>query len=156
MRFHDWMEKRSLNEGDSRYSVEVNYRTKTKEVLEGFARIALGYVSAAMKKRGYHVKQVYDHGPIRIMASSRNWDDGEWVGMISYNGRDDGGCFVISNGFYNKDRKSISVQRSEKCKNDTPSEMVKELVNMMHKLKDEPDRHQEKLKPVKLKRGPKK
>lgn len=154
MKFHEWIKDRSLNE-DSRYSVEVNYRTKTKEVLEGFARIALGYVSAAIKKRGYHVKQVFDHGPIRIMVSSRNWDDGEWVGMVSYNGKDDGGCFVISNGFYNKDRKSISVQRSEKCKNDTPSEMVKELMNMMHRLKDEPDRHQEKLKPVKMKRGPK-
>ena len=107
MKFHEWIRDRRLNE-DSRYSVEVNYRTKTKEVLEGFARIALGYVSAAIKKRGYHVKQVFDHGPIRIMVSSRNWDDGEWVGMVSYNGKDDGGCFVISNGFYNKDRKSIA------------------------------------------------
>lgn len=155
MKFHEWVRERKLNEGDSRYSVEVNYRTKAKEVLEGFARIALGYVSAAIKKRGYHVKQVFDHGPIRIMVSSRNWDDGEWVGMVSYNSRDDGGCFMISNGFYNKDRKSIAIQRSEKCKNDTPSEMVKELMNMMHGLKGEPDRHQEKLKPVKMKRGPK-
>lgn len=149
------MDRRQLNESNSRYSVEVNYRTKTKEVLEGFARIALGYVSAGLKKRGHHVRQVFDDGPIRIMVSSRNWDDGEWVGMISYNGKDDGGCFVMSNGFYNRDRKTISVQRSEKCKNDTPAEMVKDLINMMHKLKGEPDRHQEKLKPVKLKRGPK-
>lgn len=155
MKFGEWVTKRQLVE-NTRYSVEVNYRTKTKEVLEGFARIALGYVSAGMKKRGYHVKQVFDHGPIRIMVSSRNWDDGEWVGMISYSSKDDGGCFIISNGFYNKERKTIAIQRSEKCNNDTPAEMVKELMNMMHGFKDKPDRHQEKLKPVKLKRGPKK
>lgn len=154
MRFQEWMEKR-LNEGNTRYSVEVNYRTKTREVLEGFAKIALGYVSAGLKKQGYHVRQIFDEEPVRIMVSSRNWDDGEWVGMISYSPKDEGGCFIISNGFYNKDRKTVSVQRSEKCKNDTPAEMTKELVNMMHGLKGVKDRHMEKLNPVRLKRGPK-
>jgi hypothetical protein len=62
----------------------------------------------------------------------------------------------ISNGFYNKDRKTISIQRSEKCKSDSPSEMVKDVINMMRVLKDKPDRHMEKLNPVRLKRGPKK
>jgi hypothetical protein len=61
----------------------------------------------------------------------------------------------MSNGFYNKDRKTVSIQRSEKCKNDTPAEMTKDLVNMMHGLRKHPDRHQEKLKRVPLKRGPK-
>jgi hypothetical protein len=145
-----------INEGNTRYSVEVNYRTKTREVLEGFAKIALGYVSAGLKKRGYHVRQIFDESPIRIMVSSRNWDDGEWVGMVSYSSKDDGGCFIISNGFYNKERKTISIQRSERCKNDTPAEIAKELVNMMHGLKGEKDRHTEKLNSVKLKRGPKK
>lgn len=154
MRFQEWMEKR-LNEGNTRYSVEVNYRTKTREVLEGFAKIALGYVSAGLKKQGYHVRQIFDENPVRIMVSSRNWDDGEWVGMISYSPKEEGGCFIISNGFYNKDRKTVSVQRSEKCKNDTPAEMTKELVNMMHGLKGVKDRHMEKLNPVRLKRGPK-
>lgn len=149
------MEKR-LNEGDTRYSVEVNYRTKTKEVLEGFAKIALGYVSAGLKKRGYHVRQIFEEHPIRIMVSSRNWDDGEWVGMISYSPKEEGGCFIISNGFYNKERKTISVQRSERCKDSSPAEMAKELVNMMHGLKGSKDRHMEKLNPVRLKRGPKK
>jgi hypothetical protein len=155
MRFQEWMKNR-LNEGNTRYSVEVNYRTKTREVLEGFAKIALGYVSAGLKKHGYHVRQIFEEEPIRIMVSSRNWDDGEWVGMISYSPKDEGGCFIISNGFYNRDRKTVSVQRSEKCKNDTPAEMTKEIVNMMHGLKGVKDRHMEKLNPVRLKRGPKK
>lgn len=152
MRFCDWLTRR-IDE-DTRYSVEVNYRTKSIEVLKGFAKIALGYVSAAMKKRGFHVKQVFEEDPIRIVVSSRNWDDGEWVGMIHY--RDGEACFIASNGFYNKDRRTVSVQRSEKCSDDTPSGMTKELINMMHSLKSKPDRHREKLNPVKLKTGPKK
>jgi len=152
MKFGDWLAKR-IDE-NTRYSVEVNYRTKSVEVLKGFAKIALGYVSAAMKKRGYHVKQVFEEDPPRIIVSSRNCDDGEWVGMIHYRASES--CFVASNGFYSKDRKTVSVQRSEKCSDDTPSEMTRSLLNMMHKLKGEPDRHKEKLKPVLLKRGPKK
>lgn len=151
MRFHDWLEKRM--DENTRYSVEVNYRTKSMEVLKGFSRIALGYVSAAMKKRGYHVKQVFEEDPVRIIVSSRNWDDGEWVGMIHYKPSDS--CFIISNGFYNKDRKTVSVQRSEKCSDDTPSGLTKSLLNMMHSLENKPDRYAEKLKPVLLKRGPK-
>jgi hypothetical protein len=151
MTFHDWLAKRV--DENTRYSVEVNYRTKSAEVLKGFARIALGYVSAAMKKRGYHVKQVFEEDPVRIVISSRNWDDGEWVGMVHY--RPSESCFVISNGFYNKDRKTVSVQRSEKCSEDTPSGMTKSLLNMMHGLEGKPDRHAEKLKPVPMKRGPK-
>lgn len=135
--------------------MEVNYRTKTKEVLEAFSKIALGYASAGLKKRGYHVKQVFDGKPIRIMVSSRNWDDGEWVGMVSYDSKDEGGCFIISRGFYNKDRRTISIQNSEKCKSDNPADIVKDLTNMMHGLKDKPDRRTEKLKPVKKKTGPK-
>jgi hypothetical protein len=156
MRFEKWIEKRQLDEGATRYSVEINYRTKTQEVLEGFSKIALGYVSAGLKKHGYHVKQIFDEKPMRIIVSSRNWDDGEWVCMISYSSKQDSGCFIISNGFYNKDRKTISIQRSEKCKSDSPSEMVKDVINMMRGLKDKPDRHMEKLNPVRLKRGPKK
>jgi hypothetical protein len=152
MRFCDWMTRR-IDE-DTRYSVEVNYRTKSKEVLRGFAKIALGYVSAAMKKRGFHVKQVFEEDPVRIVVSSRNWDDGEWVGMIHYRGEES--CFVVSNGFYNKDRRTVSVQRSERCADDTPSEMTKTLLNLMHSLKGKTDRRVEKLRPVKLKRGPKK
>ena len=156
MKFSDWMQKRLDEASNSKYSVEVNYRTKTEEVLEGFAKISLGYVSASLKRNGYHVKQVFDEHPIRIIVSSRNWDDGEWVGMISYKPKEEGGCFLMSNGFYNKDRKTVSVQRTEKCSNDTAADMAKDLINMMYGLRNKKDRRVEKLNPVHMKRGPKK
>jgi hypothetical protein len=144
-----------LNESasSSRYSVEVNYRTKSDEAMESFAKIALGYVSATMKGHNYHVKHVFNEKPLRILISSRNWDDGEWVGIASWNPEHD--CFVISKGFYNKDRKTVSIQDSKKCSGDSAASISKELVNYMHNLKKKPDRHQEKLKKVPLKRGPK-
>lgn len=137
----------------SRYSVEVNYRTTSKEALEGFAKIALGYVSAALKNHGYHTKHVFTEKPLRLLVSSRNWDDGEWTGVVSWNHEHN--CFVVSKGFYNRERKTISMQHSKKCEGDSASEIAKELHNLMHHLKNQPDRHQEKLKPVPLKRGPK-
>lgn len=137
----------------TRYSVEVNYRTNPDEVLEAFAKIALGYVSAGIKQHDFHVKHVYADKPIRILVSSRNWDDGEWVVVVSWNDSDR--CFMLSKGFYNKDRRTVSVQHKEKCKGDNAAEMAKQVFNMMHSLKGEKDRHQEKLKPVPLKRGPK-
>jgi hypothetical protein len=150
----EWM---NLNEVTtaSRYSVEVNFRTKVKEVVENFARIALGYVSAAMKQVGYHVKHVYEETPVRIIVSSRNFDDGEWIGIVSFNPNHDGGAFFISSGFFNKDRKTISIQNTRKCSGDSAADITKELRNLMHGLKDKEDRHLEKLKPVLMKRGPK-
>lgn len=137
----------------SRYSVEINYRTTGKEALDGFAKICLGYVSAALKKHGYHTKHVFDEKPVRLLVSSRNWDDGEWTGVITWN--QDHKCFVISKGFYNKDRRSVSIQSSKKCDGESAADLAKELHNQMHSLKDQPNRHTEKLKPVPLKRGPK-
>jgi hypothetical protein len=151
MKFSDY-----LNENNSRYSVGVEYRTGIKEVLNGFAKISLGYISAGMKKAGYHVKIVFDQEPMRVLVSSRNWDDGEWIGMVTFNPELHGGCFIISKGFYNKERRTVSVQSSEKCKYDNPAEIVQELRKIMHELKGKKDNHVEKLKPVKLKRGPKK
>lgn len=137
----------------SRYSVEVNYRTKTDEALEGFAKICLGYVSAALKNHGYHTKHVFNEKPVRLLVSSRNWDDGEWTGVITWNPSHN--CFVISKGFYNKDRRTVSIQSSQKCSGDSAADLTKELHNMMHHLKDQPDKHMPKMKPVPLKRGPK-
>jgi len=137
----------------SRYSVEVNYRTTLDETIEGAAKIILGYVSAAMKQQNFHVKHVYEQNPIRVLVSSRNWDDGEWVGLVSFNSEQN--CFIISKGFYNRDRKTVSIQSSKKCNAKNAAEIVRELRNYMHSLKSEPDRRQEKLKPVPLKRGPK-
>lgn len=139
----------------ARYSIEVNFRTKIKEMLEGYAKICLGYVSAAMKQSGYHIKHVYDDKPIRILVSSRNWDDGEWSAIVYFHPDHDGGCFIIAKGFYNKEVKSISMQTKTKCKGNSAAEITAELRNIMHELKNKPDRHQEKIKGIALKRGPK-
>lgn len=168
MDFKNWLKLENVNENTSlsewseinlseakgtRYSVEVNYRSKASEALDAFAKIALGYVSAAMKKNDFHVKHVFDEVPIRILVSSRNWDDGEWVGVVHFNPEQ--GCFVISKSFYNKARKTVSLKGSKKCSGDSASEIAKDLKNLMNSLKDKPDRHEEKLKSVPLKRGPK-
>jgi hypothetical protein len=137
----------------SRYSVEVNYRTTTDEALEGFAKITLGYVSAALKKHGYHTKHVFTEKPLRLMVTARNWDDGSNTGLITWN--PDHNCFVVSHGFYNKTRKTVSITSSKECSGKSAADLAKELHNIMYDLKNKPDRHQEKLKPVPLKRGPK-
>jgi len=139
----------------SRYSIEVNFRSEKKEVLESFAKIALGYVSAAIKQNGFHVKQVFQEPPMRILVSSRNWDDGEWVGVVTFNPNKEGGSFIISKGFYNKDSKNISVQSSEKCSGDSAADVTKDLRNVMHSFKGKKDRQSNKLRPVPLRRGPK-
>lgn len=152
--FMSWLKESAINEvADTRYSVEVNYRTKVDEVLKHAAKITLGYASAALKKADYHVKQIFEENPLRIMVSSRNWDDGEWVSVVSWH--PDKHQFVVSKGFYNKDRKSVSIQESKYCDAENAAQIVGEIKNLMHNLKDQPDRHIEKLKGVGLKRGPK-
>lgn len=136
----------------SRYSIQVDYRTDMKDVLQAFAKLVLGYVSAGLKKMGMHTKHVFDETPIRLLVSSRNWDDGEWVGLVSWSEKDH--CFLVSKGYYNKDRKTVSIQSTKKCA-DNASAIAKDMHNLMHHLKDQPDKHVEKLKPANLKRGPK-
>jgi hypothetical protein len=145
----------NVSEGSqtARYSVEVNYRTTGDEALESFAKICLGYISAALKNYGFHTKQVVGEKPLRLLVSTRNWDDGEWCGLVTWN--PDHNCFVISKGFYNKDRNTVSIQTSKKCQGNSAAEVAKELHNTIHHLKGLPDKHQEKLKSVSLKRGPK-
>lgn len=151
---HEYLEENLIESVQtSRYAIEINYRTNAKESLEQFAKICLGYVSAALKNHGYHTKHVFDEKPIRLLVSSRNWDNGEWCGVINWN--PDHNCFVISKGFYNKDRKTVSIQHSQKCTGHSASDITKELHNMMSHLKEQPDRHIPKMKPVPLKRGPK-
>lgn len=136
----------------SRYSIHVDYRTDMDEVLVSFSKLVLGYVSAGLKKMNFHTKHVFDEKPLRLLVSSRNWDDGEWVGIVSWNEKER--CFLVSKGYYNKDRKTVSVQSTSKCSG-TASDITKDVSNMMHHLKTQPDRHVEKMKPVPLKRGPK-
>lgn len=144
-----------LNEAaeTSRYSIEVNYRTSSEEALEGFAKICLGYVSAAIKKHGFHTKHVYTEKPLRLLVAARNWDDGEWVGAVTWYAQQN--CFVLSKGFYNKDRKTVRIKDSKRCDGKSAAEIHKELFNTMTDLKHKPDAHKEKLKPALMKRGPK-
>ena len=78
--------------------------------MEAFAKLVLGYVSAGLKKMGLHTKHVFEEKPLRLLVSSRNWDDGEWTGVISWSDKEK--CFLISKGFYNKERKTKSTSRS--------------------------------------------
>lgn len=153
--FSDWLNNAGLSESSTRYSVEVNFRTKLPEVLDGYAKIALGFVSAALKQADYHVKQVFDDGMLRILVSTRNWDDGEWVTVLSWNPHHK--AFILTPGHYNKLTKSVSFKQhaSTQLKSDNPSELTKVVKETMEKLKNVPDRHIEKLKKVPLKRGPK-
>ncbi len=151
--FVGWLKKQTeLNEADTRYSVEVNYRTTMKEVLNHAAKVTLGYTSAALKKADFHVKQVFEEEPYRILVSNRNWDDGEWVCVASWNPNES--CYFVSRGYYNKDRKTVSVQETKKCGSESAAQITTEIRNMMHNMKDLPDRHIQKLKKVPLKRGP--
>ena len=151
--FISWLKTADLNESETRYSVEVNYRSRVDEILDSAAKIMLGYVSAALKKNDFHVKQVFEEEPIRILISSRKWDDGEWVCVVSWNSEKK--CYVISKGYYNKDKKTVSVQDTKSCDAENASEIANKVRNLMHELKDEPDRRVTKLKPLNLKRGPK-
>jgi hypothetical protein len=140
----------------TKYSIEINFRSKIKEVLDNYAKIVLGYVSAALKQNGYHIKQVFEENPIRIIISSRNWDNGEWVGLVHWHPDHAGGSFMISKGFYNKEKRTASIQSTTKSNDDSAAEIAKEMRNIMNNLKGKPDRHISSLKPVSLKRGPKK
>jgi hypothetical protein len=137
----------------SRYAVEVNFRTTMDEANHGFAKIALGYISAALKKMGYHVKLVFSEKPLRVIVSTRNWDDGEWVGMISYN--NPLACFVLSKGYFNKMNKTVRVTCSEKIDGQISSaNMAEKLKNTVDKLKDLPEKPLPDVR-IHMKRGPK-
>jgi hypothetical protein len=139
----------------SHYSIEVNYRTTKKEILDAYAKLVLGYVSAAVKRSGYHVKHVYSDVPVRILVATRNWDDGEWVASVVYNPEHN--CFIMTAGHWNKDRRTISLNDGEKKKLDADDAagITTQLVNYMYNLKKKEPRKQM-LKTAPLKRGPKK
>lgn len=137
----------------SRYAVEVDFRTTMDEANFGFAKIALGYVSSCLKKMGYHIKLVFSEKPLRIIVSSRNWDDGEWVGVISYNSQLN--MFVLSKGYYNKSDKSVSVQSSKEIgKPYSGHSMSEKLKSTMEDLKRLNPRKKAEIN-LTLKRGPK-
>jgi len=138
----------------SRYSVDVNFRTNIPDVMNGFAKIVLSYISASMKQNDFHVKKVFETNPLRVIVSTRNWDDGEWVVMVHYHPDHDGGSFILSKGFYNKGKSTVSVQNSSKTQ-DSAIQISNEVLKVLRSLKDKPDRRIENMKSVKLKTGPK-
>lgn len=151
-KFKDWQ---ILNEyvDVSRYSIEVNFKTKPEEVLEAYSKITLGYVSSSIKKLGYHTKHVYTESPVRLLVSLKNWDDGEWIVVVSWDKTNK--CFALSTGFYNKMRQTVSIQETSKCSGEDASEIYKELYNKLNELKNKPSKKSTMLNPVKKKRGPK-
>lgn len=161
--FEEWFESRDLGEDapkilneanqSNRYSVEVNYRSTMEEVLENYAKLVLGYVSAAMKNCGFHTKCVFSDKPFRVLVSTRNWDDGEWVGIVTFHASEN--CFVVAKGSYNKDRKSVSIHSSQKCNAKSAADITRELRNHMEKLKRENPVGSNSLNPAKMKTGPK-
>lgn len=156
MKFTEWAnDYQLLVEDVSRYSIEVNYRTTKKDVLNAWAKLVLGFVSAALQREGYHVKHVYTDTPLRIMVTTNNWDDGAWTGMLLFN--PDKESFVISSGFWNKDRRTISIQRqdTDRLAEDAAADLVRKLLNFMHDLKKRDPRKLNTLKPAPMKRGPK-
>jgi hypothetical protein len=146
-----------LNEADSsHYSIEVNYRTTKKDVLDAYAKLILGYVSASVKRSGYHVKHVYSEVPVRILVASRNWDEGEWVASVIYHPEQN--SFIMTAGHWNKARRTISVNDAEtkKLDADDAAGISNKLVNYMFQLKSKEARNSNTLKAAPMKRGPKK
>ena len=137
----------------SRYAVEVDFKTTADEANFGFAKIALGYVSSCLKKMGYHVKLVFTEKPLRVIVSSRNWDDGEWVGIISYNSQYN--TFVLSKGNFNKSDKTVSLKSSTYMQKPFSGKNLSEkLKSMMDDLKKEKNVKKPEIV-INLKRGPK-
>lgn len=164
MKFKNWLEIKDINENtdfglyestSARYSVEINYKTTQAEATDGFVKIVLGFISAALKARDYHIKQVLDEKPYRIVISSRNWDDGEWATLLYFHPEWNGGKFIICTGFYQKDTGMVAVKTKEEVKANNAAEITRQVIQTMEDLKNKPDRHQEKLKGVPMKRGPK-
>lgn len=143
-----------LTEASTRYSVEVNFRTNLKEAMDHFSKLVLGYVMAALKQHNYHVKHVYTVKPYRILISTRQWDDGEWVGIVTYN--EEHNCFIFTPGVYSKMRGTASYSQdgSKKCVGTSAAEITKEVLNHMEEVKKRPLRDGERLKPINRKRGP--
>lgn len=132
--FKNW---RVLNEyaDTSRYSIEVNFKTTAEEILEAYAKISLGYVSSAIKKLGFHTKHIYTETPIRLMVSAGKWEEGENIVIISW---DKGNkCFALSNGLYNKTKRTVSIKKVSKCSGKDAAEIYSEVFQKLQELKKE-------------------
>lgn len=138
--FKDWQILKEYAD-TSRYSVEVNFKTKPEEVLEAYAKISLGYVSSAIKKLGFHTKHVYTENPVRLMVSTGGWEDGEDIVIVSWDKTNK--CFALSTGFYKKNKRTVGINKTLKCQGDDAGEVYKELFNKLQELKKEPNKNKE-------------
>jgi hypothetical protein len=93
----------------------------------------LGYVSAGLKNCGYHCKTVFKAKPFRVLVGSRDWDHGEWICAVTFN--ETNKQFLISEGYYNKPKKTISIESSRIAEGDCAVDLVKEVRHVMEKLK---------------------
>jgi hypothetical protein len=152
--FANWMGERLLTEAGSRYSIEVNFRTHWGEAKDHFVKLALGYVMAYLKQNGYHVKHVYTVKPYRILVSTKQWEDGEWVGIVSFNEKAD--KFVFTEGVYYKVRGTCSEVKSHWLEGKSAADIGRDVLGRMAELKKRDPRGGPKLNPGSLKRGPKK
>lgn len=117
----------------SRYSIEINYRSKQQEVLGAFAKLLLGYISASLKKKDFHIKHVFTEEPYRILVSHRGWEDGEWISGIAYNSNLN--TFILAKGFYNTEKRAIIVQEKKKAQGTSASEIAEELLDFLESTK---------------------
>lgn len=158
--FNEWLENKNptpelpiSESSSSRYSIEVNYRTSIGEAIEAFAKLTLGYIGAALKNCGFHIKTIYDKKPYRIIISTRNWDNGEWVGVVMFDEKDN--CFTICKGHYSKEKKTVTLTGSHKSTGKSAAEIAKEMRNYVEKLKHENPHGSDTLNPAPMRRGPK-
>ena len=153
MNIYLYMGFKAFNEQTTRYSVEMNYRTSMPEMVDGYAKLLLGYLSAALKSHGYHIKMVLDSKPMRITISTKNWDDGERSVVVSF--QESLHKFIISKGFYNKGSRTVALEPGHKTLQGTSAaELMKEIIPFIHSTEKEPVRPPQ-LRPIKMKTGPK-
>jgi hypothetical protein len=86
-------------------------------------------------------------------VGARDWDDGEWVAMAVFDHKQR--RFVIGEGSYNKDKKTVSIHSSRSTEHKNAAEIVKDIRNLMEDLKRRKPARSTSIVPSPLKRGPK-
>jgi hypothetical protein len=83
------------------------------------------------------------------------WDDGEWIASVTFN--PEHGAFILSGGYWNKDRRTVSINNNEtkKLDADDAAGISNQVVNYMFSLKNKEPRGKSS-GAAPQKRGPKK
>lgn len=155
-RLFDTCESRPLLERTGvRFAVDINYGTDMGEVIDHYSQLCLGYLKKAFNNHGFPVKQVYSVKPYRLIISTRQWQDREWVGIVNFD--EPTSSFVWHEGLYDKGRKTAGIPdgASKKLSGKSAAALFDEIMPLLRALKDKPLRYGENLKPALRKRGPK-